>query len=482
MTGIVTPRFSVATPFPDGRRSARHQYIIRASDLRMAGMHSGTLSGLAFQFFPNSGGMEMKSVRLSLMCVDIDNFDGAPGFLQGATEVFYSAAVQIPASGGFLWLPFSVFYNRDTGKNLLVDICYDNGVPLPTVQTAFTEMSYNATQYDTAGGAGNLCTGAGSQPGSSREMPIVRFSYHLAPEGNWSPVWTSGGAVVGQGAYPELLLNEGGRLQARIQNRNGCLLTDTVEVQMPDSRLLSEDTSLCLGESVALQAINGAHYQWYGTGYQPATGLNCVTCPNPVATPAQDEEYIVVIDDLGCYDTFSVSVQVTPYPELAVTPTSVVTPYGTPVRLQASGAESYTWSPGAGLDNPFSGQPIAQPEKTTQYTVTGYYDREPRCQTTTTVMVEVDQREPLWVPTAFTPNGDGRNDVFRLGNFYMQKVMEFRVFNRWGEELFSGSDNAGWDGTWKGVPQEVGTYYYRIQVELRDGSLKTFKGDVTLIR
>jgi gliding motility-associated-like protein len=61
--------------------------------------------------------------------------------------------------------------------------------------------------------------------------------------------------------------------------------------------------------------------------------------------------------------------------------------------------------------------------------------------------------------------------------------MEFRVFNRWGQEIFATQDiNSGWDGTWKGEPQEVGSYQYIIRVGYPDGNVETFKGDVALVR
>ena len=92
-------------------------------------------------------------------------------------------------------------------------------------------------------------------------------------------------------------------------------------------------------------------------------------------------------------------------------------------------------------------------------------------------------RDSLLVPTAFTPNGDGRNDVFRVANLSFQKLIEFRVFNRWGQEVYSTTDNnGGWDGTWKGVAQDMGIYTYIIRVAFPDGTVSTYKGDVTLIR
>jgi gliding motility-associated-like protein len=97
--------------------------------------------------------------------------------------------------------------------------------------------------------------------------------------------------------------------------------------------------------------------------------------------------------------------------------------------------------------------------------------------------VRIDYRQALFVPTAFTPNNDGNNDVFGVVNLSVQKIIEFRVFNRWGQEIFSTTDaRQGWDGTWKATPQPTGSYNYIIRVAYPDGITDTFKGEVTLIR
>jgi gliding motility-associated-like protein len=86
------------------------------------------------------------------------------------------------------------------------------------------------------------------------------------------------------------------------------------------------------------------------------------------------------------------------------------------------------------------------------------------------------------VPSAFTPNGDGRNDLFRpIGGRF--KIHQFSVFNRWGEEVYicKASTLKGWDGTYKGYAQELGVYYWVVLYEC-EGVEYIEKGDVTLIR
>ena len=87
------------------------------------------------------------------------------------------------------------------------------------------------------------------------------------------------------------------------------------------------------------------------------------------------------------------------------------------------------------------------------------------------------------IPNAFSPNGDGLNDIFRVTARKFINVQEFKVYNRWGTEIFSTSDvRKGWDGTYKGISQDPGVYYYLVRVSYPNGKTQFLKGDLTLIR
>lgn len=92
-------------------------------------------------------------------------------------------------------------------------------------------------------------------------------------------------------------------------------------------------------------------------------------------------------------------------------------------------------------------------------------------------------RKELLIPNAFSPNNDGQNDLFRISNITDEKLIDFKVFNRWGTILFRTSDpREGWDGTYKGQVQPVGVYGYVIRIGYTDGYVETYKGTVTLLR
>jgi gliding motility-associated-like protein len=89
----------------------------------------------------------------------------------------------------------------------------------------------------------------------------------------------------------------------------------------------------------------------------------------------------------------------------------------------------------------------------------------------------------IWLPNAFTPNGDGANDVFKvLGNIGRLEGFGFRIFNRWGEQMFHTKDRyQGWEGLYNGGPALLGTYVYMLEYSV-DGKPYMQKGNFHLIR
>ena len=91
--------------------------------------------------------------------------------------------------------------------------------------------------------------------------------------------------------------------------------------------------------------------------------------------------------------------------------------------------------------------------------------------------------EPEFViPIAFTPNGDDRNDIFKILHSGMVEVMEFKIYNRWGQVVYESTTNQGWDGTHKGNPAPSDVYIYRIRFKLGGVEQPEQAGDLTLLR
>lgn len=259
-----------------------------------------------------------------------------------------------------------------------------------------------------------------------------------------------------------------------------CYQRDTITVEVSTLRAETAsvtDTSICVGGEVLLRATGGAWYHWF-----PEEGLSCARCDAPAARPIKSTKYYVrVADPHDCADTLSYYINVDQVPDTRILTSDTVIRYGQSVQLLAAGARQYNWMPAGSLSTPNTSSPIATPVEPTTYVVTGISNKG--CRSFDTVKVDIDYRDNIFVPTGFSPNGDGKNDVFRIANMTFQRLMEFRVFNRWGQEIFS-TNNAkgGWDGTWKGEPQPIGTYKYIIRIGFPDGIVETYQGDVTLIR
>ena len=114
------------------------------------------------------------------------------------------------------------------------------------------------------------------------------------------------------------------------------------------------------------------------------------------------------------------------------------------------------------------------------YTVTGIGANG--CRASDTLKVDLDMRDKLFVPTAFSTNGDGKNDVFRVYGSTV-KGADIRIYTQWGAQIYETNDNAtGWDGKSKGLAQPVGMYIYVIKVRMQDEDTFIKKGTINLIR
>jgi hypothetical protein len=116
-----------------------------------------------------------------------------------------------------------------------------------------------------------------------------------------------------------------------------------------------------------------------------------------------------------------------------------------PLQLFATGSTIYSWSPGTWLNDPNIANPIALPQDNIKYTVR--VSNSIGCFGTDTIYVKLYKVKPdLYVPTGFSPNGDGNNDILRPLALGLKSVDAFRVYNRWGQMLFATTDiGVGWD-------------------------------------
>ncbi len=255
--------------------------------------------------------------------------------------------------------------------------------------------------------------------------------------------------------------------------------------------ILSSVNAVCQGTPVQFKAevINGGVnpvFQWQ------VNGINTGTNDSLFSTGSLENNSIVtclVTGDMGCQSGLSNSITMTVTPSPVIAPNQSFTFFPGKVLVldpQVSGdIISYLWTPAAGLSNDTIFHPIANPSKTTYYTLK--IVSSDGCQATGNILVKVFTK--ISVPNAFTPNGDGKNDVFYvLGGVEGAVVKDFSVFDRWGEKVFQVTDVAtgdpafGWNGSFKGLPAPGGTYVYIITIIFSNNTTQVYKGTVVLIR
>lgn len=264
-------------------------------------------------------------------------------------------------------------------------------------------------------------------------------------------------------------------------DKDGCPHRAQVNITLSERNpaLSPLEASICVGEKIQLFASGGQQYEWVSGELNQ---LSCTDCPSPIATPNDSTIYAVRISDTyQCADTLAVTVNVMPLPNIIATPHDTMVKYGSELQLTASGGTYYTWYPATGFNNATSPTPIVTIGNTNYFVVTGIANNG--CRNTDTVKIRIDYDDIIPIPTAFTPNSDGKNDLFKAGNMRFNKLQEFRIYNRWGQEVFSTTNpDQGWDGSYKGQQQDAGVYYYVIRVVTPDNKQQTLKGDITLLR
>ncbi len=157
---------------------------------------------------------------------------------------------------------------------------------------------------------------------------------------------------------------------------------------------------------------------------------------------------------------------------------------GESVPFHAIGGISYTWPPGTYLDSPYIADPVGTFPVPGVFIYTLHETSDTICDGTATRKITVLAHSAFFVPTAFTPNGDGKNDLLQplqLGD--TATLVSFKVFNRHGNMVFNGGPaDPGWDGYYKGVRQDLGVYYWEILYDDNKGIQRKIKGEATLVR
>jgi gliding motility-associated-like protein len=269
-----------------------------------------------------------------------------------------------------------------------------------------------------------------------------------------------------------------------VTGTNGCTTADSIKLTVrPASTfdLQPKASAICLNDNVTLTASGGDEYEWL-----PTTGIGSATTNVTLVKPSETTTYKVRIYDSVCNhtDTLSAAVIVNPLPTVSINKSNDIDCTIVNAHLVAMGGRTYSWTPSIGLSNSSISNPIASPLTSTFYSVK--VTDAKGCSNTDSIQVVVafgSNVNGFYLPNAFTPNGDGKNDCFGIKSWGPVSDVDFSIFNRWGERVFYSKNASGcWDGNYNNMKQDTGSFIYVIKAKSVCGGEINKKGTVLLIR
>ena len=253
----------------------------------------------------------------------------------------------------------------------------------------------------------------------------------------------------------------------------------TVTVNAAPAAPTALSPTYCENATAVALTATGADLLWYtaATG-----GVGSAVAPVP-STAVNGVVTYYVSQTSGCESPrVPLTVTVNALPQVAIDPVAGALCNGKSVTLLASGASSYQWSPSTGLSDPAIANPAAELQGDISYVVTGTDANG--CTATASITLQPNSCSlAYYIPNAFTPNGDGQNDVFRVKTSDVPRSFSMLVFNRLGEKVFESADIAGgWDGGFAGGQAQTGAYVYVIAITNSAGNIVKYKGTIALMR
>ncbi|MBL7730500.1 MAG: gliding motility-associated C-terminal domain-containing protein [Chitinophagaceae bacterium] len=313
----------------------------------------------------------------------------------------------------------------------------------------------------------------------------------FSAEGATRYIWTGPNGFYDNISYPSIYgttLDDSGMYYVEVFSRGGCHLQDSTHVTIIGTNVKAwPDTAICKGESVLLQASAGVSYDW-----TPSNTLSSTNIINPRAKPETSTDYIVkVTDSYGCADTAHVYVRVlNEIPVKAVIQASDVLCRPSDSLLFTDKSlgviASRRWDFGnsqtSSSANP-SWQYYIIPNGQNSVVARLAVTDTAGCSDTAFHFINVEDNCYLAVPTAFTPNNDGRNDYLYPVNAWKVTDLIFRIYSRGGQLVFESRDRSGkWNGKVGSEEQPSGTYVWTLDYTDVSGRRISLKGLSTLIR
>ncbi|HOM35484.1 MAG: PKD domain-containing protein [Bacteroidales bacterium] len=269
----------------------------------------------------------------------------------------------------------------------------------------------------------------------------------------------------------------------KVEDQNGC--TDSISttfIAYPKPLVdISNDTLICRGDAISLFATGGTSYQW-----TPNQNISSVNSQTPIVNPVENTWYFVEVrNNRNCLSTDSVHITVQQEPQIIISPEADTIMIGDTVFLLLNADQenlSFTWTPQYNISCTDCPQPYFYPLESTRYNLL-VQDSAACFRHNYYVDIIVFEEYSLDVPGAFTPLGAEPNRVVYVRGLGIKRLIQFRIYNRWGEEVFFTDDiNKGWDGYYKGQLQNIDNYGYYVEAEMFNGTIQTKKGVILLMK
>jgi gliding motility-associated-like protein len=281
-----------------------------------------------------------------------------------------------------------------------------------------------------------------------------------------------------------------GIIEARVVAQNGCKTQakNPVEIHSIQANVAPNSAKGCAPETIVFSAKgsrNASAYQWQfekGASDRGQTGIH------QFKSAGYQEVQLIVSNSVGCRDTTFADIDLSPQPKADFafiepdTPTAyTLNQDKLAIENRSEEARYYQWSFGDGFESQ-QANPRHIYQETGKYPVTLVAENENGCSDSLKKLVKVKATPHLYIPTAFSPDGDGLNDHFSVEATNV-KDFEIKIYNRWGERIYKASKtDFQWDGTYKGEQVQVGTYMFVATGRSIDGQFLKQSGKLTVVK
>lgn len=387
--------------------------------------------------------------------------------------------VSVTVSGGLPGFSYSWLPGGGTGQTVT------NLSPGSYIVTVTDSKGCTQTQTAMIGGSSGLSvssTATDATCGLTNGAVKALISGGSGPDYFYS--WSNGVTSSTGNLATQISNLASGTYTITVTDAKGCTTTTfatVVQIAVNTPVINSNQTVVCQGDSTILSSSGFNSYNWL-----PNRGLESVTGSSVIAFPLANVTYTVTATDANsCTSTASIAITVNPsFPVSAGPDKTTVSGTGVTIGGNPTGpvTATYSWAPSSTLSSSTTSNPLASPtQPITIYTVS-VVDAA-GCIETSTVTVTLDENcTEIFVPTAFSPNSDGENDILFVRGTCIAKLY-FAIFNRWGERVFYTENTSnGWGGLFNGKLSDTGVYGYYLKATLNNGQEVDRKGNITLLR